>query len=155
MHIFTCYSRFGQSQPSMFGSSQQQQPQQQQQQNQLTIFGATSQQQQQPQQQSSVFSFQQPQQQHGPLSAYAAAQMAPASQEVVAIAQAFSKDSAQYPFRHLFLNVVDDPRRYGRPQGNVTLHLLFDMRCAFLQSTQVCRYHSHSERLLSLLAAFC
>lgn len=120
----TTRSRFGQqqSQPSLFGSSQQQQSQQQQ--NQLTIFGASSQQQQQQQPSSFVGSFplqpqqqQQQQQPQGPLSAYAAAQMAPASQEIVAIAQAFSKDSDQYPFRHLFLNVVDDPRRYGRPRG--------------------------------------
>lgn len=111
---------FGQqpSQPSLFGAAQQ--PQQQNQQ-QLSLFGASQQPQQQQQlnqQHSSLFGVApQGQQQAQYNAAQLAAGVAPASQEIVAINHAFDKSSSKYRFRHLFLNVVDNPHRHPCPKG--------------------------------------
>ncbi|DBA75950.1 TPA: hypothetical protein ACH3X2_008889 [Trebouxia sp. C0005] len=108
----SAFGGFGQSQPSLFGTAQQ--PQQQNQQ-QLSLFGTSQQPQQQNQQQSNLFG--QSQQPAPYNTAQLAAGVAPASQEIVAISRAFDKQSSEYRFRHLFLNVVDDPRRYPCPKG--------------------------------------
>ncbi|DBA99357.1 TPA: hypothetical protein ACH3X3_011957 [Trebouxia sp. C0006] len=108
----SAFGSFGQSQPSLFGMAQQ--PQQQNQQ-QLSLFGTSQQPQQQNQQQSNLFG---QNQQPAPYNAaQLAAGVAPASQEIVAISRAFDKQSSEYRFRHLFLNVIDDPRRYPCPKG--------------------------------------
>lgn len=108
----SAFGSFGQSQPSLFGTAQQ--PQQQNQQ-QLSLFGTSQQPQQQNQQQSNLFGHNQ---QPAPYNAaHLAAGVAPASQEIVAISRAFNKQSSEYRFRHLFLNVVDDPRKYPCPKG--------------------------------------
>lgn len=108
--------RFGQqpSQPGIFGASQQPQQQQQNQQ-QLSLFGAS----QQPQQQTGLFGALQGQQQQQQAfnTTQLAAGVAPASQEIVAISRAYDKNSNDYRFRHLFLNVVDSPGSYGCPPG--------------------------------------
>lgn len=116
--------RFGQqqSQPGIFGASQQ--PQQQNQQ-QLSLFGASQQPQQQNQQQSGLFSAVQSQQQQPFNTTQLAAGVAPASQEIAAIGRAFDKNSNDFRFRHLFLNVVDNPGSYGCPPGKT---------CTFVQS---------------------
>ncbi|KAL3153835.1 hypothetical protein ABBQ32_013411 [Trebouxia sp. C0010 RCD-2024] len=110
----TSFGGFGQqqSQPGLFGASQQ--PQQQNQQ-QLSAFGAS-----QPPQQFHAGSFGTvlgQQQQQAFNTTQLAAGVAPASQEIVAISRAFDKSSNDYRFRHLFLNVVDNPGSYGCPAG--------------------------------------
>ena len=97
-----------------FGASQQ--PQQQNQQ-QLSLFGASQQPQQQNQQQPGLFGAVQGQQQQPFNTTQLAAGIAPASQEIGAISNAFDKSSNDYRFRHLFLNVVDNPGSYGCPPG--------------------------------------
>lgn len=97
-----------------FGASQQ--PQQQNQQ-QLSLFGASQQPQQQNQQQPGLFGAVQGQQQQPFNTTQLAAGIALASQEIGAISNAFDKSSNDYRFRHLFLNVVDNPGSYGCPPG--------------------------------------
>jgi hypothetical protein len=114
-----------------------QQPQQQNQQ-QLSLFGTSQQPQQQNQQQSNLFG---QNQQPAPYNAaQLAAGVAPASQEIVAISRAFDKQSSEYRFRHLFLNVIDDPRRYPCPKGTslrrYILHVLL-VCCATVLSASV------------------
>ena len=99
-----------------FGASQQ--PQQQKQQ-QVSLFGASQQPQQQNQQQPGLFGAVQGQQQQPFNTTQLAAGIAPASQEIGAISNAFDKGSNDYRFRHLFLNVVDNPGSYGCPPGKI------------------------------------
>lgn len=122
---------FGQSGTPVFGSSTPgfsgfsipaqpfgatQQPQQQNQQ-QLSLFGTSQQPQQGTQQQGNLFGAPQGQQQASYNAAQLTAGVAPASQEIAAISRAFDKNSNEHRFRHLFLNVVDNPQRYGCPKG--------------------------------------
>ena len=99
-----------------FGATQQ--PHQQNQQ-QLSLFGTSQQPQQGTQQQGNLFGTPPGQQQASYNAAQLTAGVAPASQEIAAISRAFDKNSNEYRFRHLFLNVVDNPQRYDCPKGEL------------------------------------
>ena len=133
VHAFS-YSCSAEVQPCCrFGASQQ--PQQQNQQ-QLSLFGASQQPQQQNQQQPGLFGAVQGQQQQPFNTTQLAAGIAPASQEIGAISNAFDKGSNDYRFRHLFLNVVDNPGSYSCPPGKSHLLALVLVAgvCIFLMS---------------------
>ena len=138
LHRLCHHCRFGQaqSQPGIFGASQQ--PQQQNQQ-QLSLFGASQQPQQQGQQQSGLFGAAQGPQQQPFTTTQLAAGVAPASQEIVAISRAFDKSSNDYRFRHLFLNVVDNPGSYGCPPGKNS-----SVTCACSGCVHSSTLHPHS-----------
>jgi len=137
-----------------------QQPQQQNQQ-QLSLFGTSQQPQQQNQQQSNLFG--QSQQQAPYNAAQLAAGVAPASQEIVAIGRAFDKQSNEYRFRHLFLNVVDDPRRYACPKGMSprcnSMHVLLcncaQCQCCFYQSCRHLDKHVYCITTVNVMTACC